>query len=58
MTRRAISKLVERLCHNEFVMRTAPNGDRRYQRVALTAKGLNWDKLVPELAHLAGGLRP
>ena len=50
MTRGAISKLVERLCHKEFVMRTASNEDRRYQSVALTAKG---EKLVPKLAQLA-----
>ena len=50
MTRGAISKLVERLCHKEFVARTAADGDRRYQSVALTAKG---QKLVPKLAQLA-----
>jgi DNA-binding MarR family transcriptional regulator len=50
MTRGAISKLVERLCHKEFVKRTASDGDRRYQSVALTAKG---KKLVPKLAQLA-----
>ena len=50
MTRGAISKLVERLCHKEFVARTASDGDRRYQSVALTAKG---EKLVPKLAQLA-----
>ena len=50
MTRGAISKLVERLCHKEFVARTAAGGDRRYQSVALTAKG---KKLVPKLAQLA-----
>lgn len=50
MTRGAISKLVERLCHKEFVERRASDGDRRYQSVALTAKG---EKLVPKLALLA-----
>ena len=50
MTRGAISKLVERLCRKDFVRRTASDGDRRYQSVALTAKG---EKLVPRLALLA-----
>ena len=50
MTRGAISKLVERLCGKSLVKRTASNGDRRYQSVALTAKG---EKLVPTLARLA-----
>jgi DNA-binding MarR family transcriptional regulator len=50
MTRGAISKLVERLCDKELARRTASPGDRRYQSVALTAKG---EKLVPKLAQLA-----
>ena len=50
MTRGAISKLVERLCGKALVERTASDGDRRYQSVALTAKGA---KLVPMLARLA-----
>ena len=50
MTRGAISKLVERLCGKALVERTASKGDRRYQSVALTAKGA---KLVPMLARLA-----
>ncbi len=50
MTRGAISKLVERLCGKALVERTASDGDRRYQSVALTAKG---KKLVPMLARLA-----
>jgi DNA-binding MarR family transcriptional regulator len=50
MTRGAISKLVERLCGKALVERTASDGDRRYQSVALTAKG---EKLVPMLARLA-----
>jgi DNA-binding MarR family transcriptional regulator len=49
MTRGAISKLVERLCGKSLVQRTATDGDRRYQSVALTAKG---QKLVPMLARL------
>ncbi|HUB25629.1 MAG TPA: MarR family transcriptional regulator, partial [Tepidisphaeraceae bacterium] len=36
MTRGAISKLIERLYHKEFVMRAGSNEDRRYQSVALT----------------------
>lgn len=50
MTRGAISKLVERLDGKALVERTTSDGDRRYQRVALTAKG---KKLVPLLARLA-----
>jgi DNA-binding MarR family transcriptional regulator len=51
MTRGAISKLVNRLCHKKLVARTsASNGDRRYQRVTLTAAG---KQLVPRLAQLA-----
>ncbi len=50
MTRGAISKLVERLCGKALVERTTSDGDRRYQSVALTAKG---KKLVPLLAQLA-----
>jgi DNA-binding MarR family transcriptional regulator len=50
MTRGAISKLVERLSGKALVERTASNGDRRYQSVALTTKG---EKLVPILARLA-----
>ena len=50
MTRGAISKLVERLCGKALIERTASDGDRRYQSVALTAKG---KKLVPLLAQLA-----
>jgi DNA-binding MarR family transcriptional regulator len=50
MTRGAISKLVERLCGKALVERTASDGDRRYQSVALTAKG---KKVVPLLAQLA-----
>jgi DNA-binding MarR family transcriptional regulator len=50
MTRGAISKLVERLCGKALVERTASDGDRRYQSVALTEKG---KKVVPILARLA-----
>jgi len=50
MTRGTISKLVERLCGKALVERTTSNGDRRYQSVALTAKG---KKLMPILARLA-----
>lgn len=50
MTRGAISKLVDRLCHKELAERRSFGTDRRYQSVALTAKGA---KLVPKLAQLA-----
>jgi DNA-binding MarR family transcriptional regulator len=50
MTRGAISKLVERLCVKALAERTTPDGDRRFQSVALTTKG---EKLVPVLARLA-----
>lgn len=50
MTRGAISKLVERLCGKTLIERTASEGDRRYQSVALTTKG---KKLVPVLARIA-----
>ncbi len=50
MTRGAISKLVERLCHKKLARRSASAGDRRYQTVELTASGT---KLVPLLARLA-----
>ena len=50
MTRGAVSKLVERLCRKGLAERSASEGDRRYQTVALTAAGR---KLVPILARLA-----
>lgn len=50
MTRGAISKLIERLCRKNLVVRTASDGDRRYQTVELTAAG---KRLVPVLAALA-----
>lgn len=55
MTRGAISKLVERLCvkklcSKKLARRSASAGDRRYQKVELTASGT---KLVPLLARLA-----
>jgi len=50
MTRGAISKLVERLCVKNLVVRESSEDDRRYQRVALTSSG---EKLVPLLAKLA-----
>ena len=50
MTRGAISKLVDRLCHKHLARRTASGADRRYQSVALTAKG---QRRVPSLAQLA-----
>jgi DNA-binding MarR family transcriptional regulator len=50
MTRGAISKLIERLVAKGHVLRSAAEGDRRYQRVKLAASGR---KLVPVLAALA-----
>ncbi len=50
MTRGGISKLVDRLEAKTLVIRKAGDGDRRYQALALTAKGR---ALVPELAALA-----
>lgn len=50
MTRGAISKIVDRLVRDGFVVRHERSGDRRYQAVALTAAGR---RLVPTLAKLA-----
>jgi DNA-binding MarR family transcriptional regulator len=50
MTRGAISKLADRLEAKSLVTRTASGTDRRYQELALTAKGR---ALVPKLAALA-----
>lgn len=50
MTRGAISKLVERLCQKELAIRSASDGDRRYQTIELTTAG---KRLVPILARLA-----
>lgn len=50
MTRGAISKLTDRLVAKALVTRTADQGDRRYQTLALTAAGR---RLVPELSDLA-----
>jgi len=50
MTRGAVSKRVDRLCHKGLVQRTASGVDRRYQSVALTRRGQH---LVPRLAQLA-----
>ena len=50
MTRGAISKLIERLCGKKLVERSSAAGDRRYQKVVLTASG---KRLVPQLARLA-----
>ena len=50
MTRGAISKLADRLEAKALVTRTASETDRRYQALALTAKGR---ALVPKLAALA-----
>ena len=50
MTRGAISKLADRLEAKDLLVRTADKNDRRYQALALTAKGR---ALVPALAALA-----
>lgn len=50
MTRGAISKITERLTAKSFVTRTSSGRDRRFQALALTAKGR---ALVPRLAALA-----
>jgi len=50
MTRGAISKLVDRLVAKALTIRTMSREDRRYQTVALSAKGR---ALVPKLAALA-----
>jgi DNA-binding MarR family transcriptional regulator len=50
MTRGAISKLADRLAAKSLMTRTASDEDKRYQTLALTAKGR---ALVPRLATLA-----
>jgi DNA-binding MarR family transcriptional regulator len=50
MTRGAISKLVERLCNKELVVRRVTGDDKRYQLVEITREG---KQLVPILARLA-----
>lgn len=50
MTRGAISKLADRLAAKALVTRTLSDEDRRYQALALTAKGR---ALVPKLSALA-----
>jgi DNA-binding MarR family transcriptional regulator len=50
MTRGAISKIVERLVREGFLVRREREGDRRYQAIALTPRGR---RLVPILAKLA-----
>ncbi len=50
MTRGAISKLGDRLLAKALVTRTTSDDDRRYQALALTAKGR---AIVPKLAALA-----
>jgi MarR family transcriptional regulator, lower aerobic nicotinate degradation pathway regulator len=50
MTRGAISKLAERLIGKGLVVRRAGAGDRRFQSLALTARGR---ALTPKLAALA-----
>jgi DNA-binding MarR family transcriptional regulator len=50
MTRGAISKITDRLTAKSLVTRTSSERDRRFQALALTAKGR---ALVPRLAALA-----
>jgi len=50
MTRGAISKLVDRLCQKELVVRATSEGDQRYQTIELSVAGR---RLVPSLARLA-----
>jgi DNA-binding MarR family transcriptional regulator len=50
LTRGAISKLTDRLVAKALVTRTADGEDRRYQTLALTAKGRT---LTPALSDLA-----
>jgi DNA-binding MarR family transcriptional regulator len=50
MTRGALSKLIDRLIAKALATRTMSHEDRRYQIVALSAKGR---ALVPKLAALA-----
>lgn len=50
LTRGAVSKLVDRLVRKGLATRTDANGDRRFQEVALTARGR---AVVPKLAALA-----
>lgn len=50
MTRGGITKIVERLVQDGFVVRREREGDRRYQAIALTTRGR---RLVPILAKLA-----
>lgn len=50
LTRGAVSKLIDRLLHKGLVTRTESSGDRRYQDLSLTARGV---RLIPELASVA-----
>jgi DNA-binding MarR family transcriptional regulator len=50
LTRGAISKLIERLLEKRLVTREESSEDRRFQSVAITARG---SRLVPKLAALA-----
>lgn len=50
LTRGAVSKLIDRLCRKELVVRSSTGDDRRFQTVELTAAG---KMLVPVLARLA-----
>lgn len=50
MTRGAVSKIAERLVARAWVVRREREGDRRYQKLALTAAGR---RMVPVCASLA-----
>ena len=50
MTRGAISKLVDRLCQKQLVVRATSEEDQRYQTIELSVAGR---RLVPTLARLA-----
>lgn len=50
LTKGAISKLVSRLLEKKLVHRQEASGDRRYQDIKLTQKGIS---LIPKLATLA-----
>jgi DNA-binding MarR family transcriptional regulator len=50
LTKGAVSKLISRLLEKALVSRKESAGDRRYQDIQLTAKGVS---LIPRLAGLA-----
>jgi len=50
MTRRAVSKLIDRLCRKGLAVRESSTTDRRFQMVKLSEAGT---RLVPVLARIA-----